>query len=137
MPSKKKQATAELNIPKDLLDQLVTGPMSQGDLETMFRSLKKAVIERAMYAEMTGHLGYAAREEKPEAQSNHRNGTSGKTVITDDGPIRIEVPRDREGSYEPQLIGKHERRFTGFDQKIVSMYARGMTVRVQGYLLEM
>jgi transposase-like protein len=104
----------------------------------MFRSLKKAVIERAMNAEMSGHLGYAPGEEKPEDQSNHRNGTSGKTVITDDGPIRIEVPRDREGSYEPQLIGKHERRFTGFDQKIISMYARGMTVReIQAYLLEM
>lgn len=138
MPSKKKPETAELSVPKELLDQLVKGPMTQGDLETMFRSLKKAVIERAMNAEMTGHLGYAPGEEKPEDQSNHRNGTSGKTVITDDGPVRIEVPRDREGSYEPQLIGKHERRFTGFDQKIVSMYARGMTVReIQGYLLEM
>jgi transposase-like protein len=112
--------------------------MSQGDLDTMFRSLKKAVIERAMNAEMSGHLGYGPGEEKPEDQSNHRNGTSAKTVITDDGPVRIEVPRDREGTYEPQLIGKHERRFTGFDQKIVSMYARGMTVReIQGYLLEM
>jgi transposase-like protein len=138
MPSKKKPETAELNVPKELLDQLVKGPMTQGDLETMFRSLKKAVIERAMNAEMTGHLGYGPGEEKPEDQSNHRNGTSGKTVITDDGPIRIEVPRDREGSYEPQLIGKHERRFTGFDQKIISMYARGMTVReIQAYLLEM
>ena len=138
MPSKKKPETAELNVPKELLDQLVKGPMTQGDLETMFRSLKKAVIERAMNAEMTGHLGYGPGEEKPEDQSNHRNGTSGKTVITDDGPVRIEVPRDREGSYEPQLIGKHERRFTGFDQKIISMYARGMTVReIQAYLLEM
>ena len=138
MPSKKKPETAELDVPKELLDQLVKGPMTQGDLDTMFRSLKKAVIERAMNAEMTGHLGYGPGEEKPEDQSNHRNGTSPKTVITDDGPIRIEVPRDREGSYEPQLIGKHERRFTGFDQKIVSMYARGMTVReIQGYLLEM
>ena len=138
MPSKKKPETAELDVPKELLDQLVKGPMTQGDLDTMLRSLKKAVIERAMNAEMTGHLGYGPGEEKPEDQSNHRNGTSPKTVITDDGPIRIEVPRDREGSYEPQLIGKHERRFTGFDQKIVSMYARGMTVReIQGYLLEM
>jgi transposase-like protein len=138
MPSKKKPETAELDVPKELLDQLVKGPMTQGDLDTLFRSLKKAVIERAMNAEMTGHLGYAAGEDKPEEQSNHRNGTSGKTVITDDGPIRIEVPRDREGSYEPQLIGKHERRFTGFDQKIISMYARGMTVReIQAYLLEM
>jgi putative transposase len=138
MPSKKKPETAELDVPKELLDQLVKGPMTQGDLDTMFRSLKKAVIERAMNAEMTGHLGYGPGEAKPEDQSNHRNGTSAKTVITDDGPIRIEVPRDREGSYEPQLIGKHERRFTGFDQKIISMYARGMTVReIQGYLLEM
>jgi putative transposase len=59
-------------------------------------------------------------------------------VITDDGPLRIEVPRDRDGAFEPQIIGKHERRFTGFDQKIVAMYARGMTVReIQGYLAEM
>src|SRR5690606_11271318 len=143
MPSKRKAASAaanapELKVPKELLDQLVTGPMTQGDLESMFRSLKKAVIERAMTAEMTQHLGYAAGESRPEGQRNHRNGASAKTVITDDGPVRIDVPRDREGSFEPQIIGKHERRFTGFDQKIVAMYARGMTVReIQGYLLEM
>jgi len=143
MPSKRKPSvkavsTPELNVPKELLDQLVKGPMNQGDLETMFRSLKKAVIERAMAAEMGGHLGYGQGDAKPEGQSNQRNGTSGKTVITDDGPLRIEVPRDREGSFEPQIIGKHERRFTGFDQKIIAMYARGMTVReIQGYLAEM
>jgi len=144
MPSKRRKTaaeagkTAELNVPKELLDQLVKGPMTQGDLETMFRSLKKAVIERAMGAELSDHLGYEPGDAKPEGQSNQRNGASGKTVITDDGPVRIEVPRDRDGSYEPQIIGKHERRFTGFDQKIVAMYARGMTVReIQGYLLEM
>jgi transposase-like protein len=71
-------------------------------------------------------------------QSNHRNGRSAKTVLTDDGPVRVEVPRDRAGTFEPQLIPKHERRFTGFDDKIVSMYARGMTVReIQGYLSQM
>jgi putative transposase len=112
--------------------------MTQGDLESMFRSLKKAVIERAMSAEMNDHLGYRQGENKPEGQSNQRNGTSGKTVITDEGPLRIEVPRDRAGAYEPLIIGKHERRFTGFDQKIIAMYARGMTVReMQGYLAEM
>jgi len=143
MPSKRKAASPagaapELNVPKELLDQLVSGPMTQGDLESMFRSLKKAVIERAMTAEMTQHLGYAPGDSRPEGQRNHRNGASAKTVITDDGPVRIDVPRDREGSFEPQLIGKHARRFTGFDQKIVAMYARGMTVReIQGYLLEM
>ena len=137
-PPAKAVNTPELNVPKELLDQLVKGPMTQGDLELMFRSLKKAVIERAMSAEMSDHLGYRPGDEKPEGQSNQRNGTSGKTVITDDGPVRIEVPRDREGSFEPQIIGKHERRFTGFDQKIIAMYARGMTVReIQAYLAEM
>ena len=142
MPRPKKPAppasTPELNIPKELLDKLVSGPMTQGDLETMFRSLKKAVIEREMSAEMTEHLGYGPGQPRPDGQPNHRNGASPKTVLTDDGPVRIDVPRDRAGSFEPQIIGKHERRFTDFDQKIVAMCARGMTVReIQGYLQEM
>ena len=74
---------------------------------------------------------------KSEESANHRNGVSAKTVLTDDGPLRVEVPRDRDGSFEPLLIPKHERRFTGFDDKIVAMYARGMTVReIQGFLAE-
>jgi transposase-like protein len=145
MPRKKKSAVlsetpsaAEPKIPSELLDQLITGPITQGEFETIFRALKKAVIERAMSAEMTEHLGYKRGEPKPSGQSNQRNGTSGKTVLTDDGSVDIEVPRDREGSYEPLIVGKHERRFTGFDQKIVAMYARGMTVReIQGYLADM
>src|SRR6185312_10075180 len=100
-PPAKAVTTAELNVPKELLDQLVKGLMTQGDLESMFRSLKKAVIERAMSAEMNDYLGYRQGENKPEGQANQRNGTTGKTVITDDGPVRIEVPRDREGSFEP------------------------------------
>jgi putative transposase len=137
-PPAKAISTPDLKVPQELLDQLVKGPMTQGELESMFRSLKKAVIERAMGAEMSDHLGYGPGESKPEGQANQRNGTSGKTVITDDGPVRIQVPRDREGSFEPQIIGKHERRFTGFDQKIIAMYARGMTIReIQGYLAEM
>ena len=70
--------------------------------------------------------------------TNHRNGKSPKTLLTDDGPLRIEIPRDREGEFEPKLVGKHERHFTGFDDKIIAMYARGMTVReIQGFLAEM
>ncbi|HEY6641338.1 IS256 family transposase [Povalibacter sp.] len=144
MPRKKKHETqndaqraAEPKIPKELLDQLVTGPITQGEFESIFRSLKKAIIERAMGAEMSEHLGYKRGEPKPAGQSNQRNGSSGKTVLTDDGPVDIEVPRDRDGNFEPLIIPKHERRFTGFDQKIIAMYARGMTVReIQGYLLE-
>jgi transposase-like protein len=102
------------------------------------QAFKKALIERALGAEMSHHLGYAAGAEKPEAGANHRNGKSGKTLLTDDGPLRIDVPRDREAGFEPKLIGKHERHFTGFDDKIIAMYARGMTMReIQGFLAEM
>lgn len=126
------------DIPKELLDPFVTGPMSAGDIEAVMRKLKKAVIERALGAEMSHHLGYAPGQAKPEDESNHRNGSSGKTVLTDDGPLRIDIPRDRKGAFEPRLIGKHERRFTGFDDKIIAMYSRGMTVReIQAFLLEM
>lgn len=132
------ERVADPKIPQELLDQLVTGPITQGEFESIFRSLKKAIIERAMSAEMNEHLGYKHGERKPAGQSNQRNGTSGKTVLTDDGPVDIDVPRDRDGSFEPLIIPKHERRFTGFDQKIIAMYARGMTVReIQGYLLDM
>jgi putative transposase len=141
MPRKKKDAGVEAAlpaIPKELLDQFVTGPMTAESVEAVMRQFKKAIIERALGAEMTHHLGYESGAEKPEGVANHRNGSSGKTVLTDDGPLRIDVPRDRKGAFEPQLIGKHERRFTGFDDKIISMYARGMTVReVQAHLREM
>ena len=132
------QAATLAKIPPELLDQLVKGPMTPESILEASRAFKRALIERAMGAEMTHHLGYAVGEDKPELSSNHRNGSSGKTVLTDDGPLRIDVPRDREGSFEPKLIGKHERRFTGFDDKIIALYARGMTVReIQGFLAEM
>ncbi len=132
------QAAVLPTIPPELLDQLVKGPMTAEAVEDASRAFKKALIERALGAEMSHHLGYAAGTEKPATATNHRNGNSGKTVLTDDGPLRIEVPRDREGEFQPKLIGKHERRFTGFDDKIIAMYARGMTVReIQGFLSEM
>ena len=132
------QAAVLPKIPPELLDQLVKGPMTAEAVEDASRAFKKALIERALGAEMSHHLGYAAGTEKPEAATNHRNGKSGKTLLTDDGPLRIAVPRDREGEFEPKLIGKHERRFTGFDDKIIAMYARGMTVReIQAFLMEM
>jgi putative transposase len=125
-------------IPKELLDQIVAeGPMTAEQINATTMALKKALIERALGGELSHHLGYPPGAAKPEEAGNQRNGRSAKTVRTDDGPLRIEVPRDREGSFEPLLIGKHERRFTGFDDKIVAMYARGMTVReIQGFLAE-
>ena len=143
MPRKTKTTAAadqaaQPQIPEELLDQLVTGPMTAGQVQGLFDQFKKAVLERALGAEMSHHLGYASGQAKPEGTGNHRNGKSAKTVLTDTGALRIDVPRDREASFEPQIIGKHERRFTGFDDKIIAMYARGMTVReIQGFLAEM
>lgn len=125
------------SIPKELIDQFVTGPMSAEAVNAASIAFKKALIERALGGELSHHLGYRSGTPRPEEAANQRNGKSGKTVLTDDGPLRIEVPRDRAGSFEPVLIPKHERRFTGFDDKIIAMYARGMTMReVQGFLLE-
>jgi putative transposase len=126
-------------VPSEILDHFVgQGPITAEELETTVRRFKKAVIERALGGELTHHLGYPAGGTKPEETTNHRNGTSEKTVLTDDGPLTIEVPRDRESSFEPRLVAKHERRFTGFDDKIIALYARGLTVReIQAFLAEM
>jgi putative transposase len=142
MPRKPKSQTSDAPlapVPPDILDQFVRqGPLTPEELDAAVRRFKKAIIERALGGELTHHLGYPPGRAKPEDTTNHRNGTSGKTVLTDDGPLPIAVPRDREGTFEPRLIGKHERRFTGFDDKILALYARGMTVReIQAFLAEM
>ncbi|VVE50793.1 transposase [Pandoraea communis] len=100
-------------------------------------AFKKALIGRALGGEMNHHLGYQPGVAKPPSVTKQRNGKVAKTVLTDDRPIRIEVQRDRNGSFEPLLIPKQERCFAGFDDKIIAMYARGMTVReIQGFVLE-
>jgi putative transposase len=142
MPRKTKRPAGEAPpapVPAEVLDQFVQqGPLTPEEVEAAVRRFKKAVIERALGAELTHHLGYPPGGTKPAATTNHRNGTSDKTVLTDDGPLPLEIPRDRDGSFEPRLIGKHERRFTGFDDKILALYARGLTVReIQAYLAEM
>ncbi len=116
---------------------MVSGPMDAEAIDAASMAFKKALIERALSAELSHHLGYPPGADKPDDLGNHRNGRSGKTILTEDGPLKIDVPRDRAGSFEPLLIPKHERRFTGFDDKIVAMYARGMTIReIQGFLAE-
>lgn len=138
MATKKKTPLRELPaIPAELVDQFVKGPMTAEAVQNLSMAFKKALIERALGAELGHHLGYPAGGERPEQATNQRNGKSSKTVLTDDGPLRVEIPRDRDGSFAPIVIPKHERRFTGFDDKIIAMYARGMTVReIQGFLLE-
>ena len=142
MPSRTKQvATAArialAQVSSGLLNEFADGPMTAGAIEEAMQEFKRALIERALGAEMSHHLGYEPGQAKPAGVSDSRNGKSAKTVLTGEGPLRIQTPRDREGSFEPQLIGKHERHFTGFDDRIIAMYARGMTVReIQGYLAE-
>jgi putative transposase len=145
MPSRTKMKNAAIaarsaalpKIPNELIDQFVTGPMTGEAVNAASMAFKKALIERAMGAELGHHLGYPAGAAKPEVGANQRNGKSAKPVQTGEGPVRIEVPRDRDGSFEPILIPKHERRFTGFDESIIALYARGMTMReIQGFLRE-
>ena len=125
------------SIPRELVARFLTGPMTGEAINAAGIAFKQALIEASLNAELTHHLGYQPGTEKPEASANHRNGVTAKTVLTGDGKLRIETPRDRDGSFEPLLLPKHARRFTAFDDSIVSLYARGLTVReIQGYLSE-
>jgi transposase-like protein len=141
MPSKAKKLSRDVaklpSIPKELVNLFLTGPMTGEAINEAGAAFKKALIEASLGAELNHHLGYEPGADKPEGSTNQRNGGTAKTVLTGDGRVRIETPRDRDGSFEPLLIPKHARRFTGFDDKIVALYARGLTVReIQGYLME-
>ena len=128
-------------IKPELLDELLSGISSPEDLTGeagLFKQLKKALMERALGAELTHHLGYAKGEAAGRGSGNSRNGHSSKTVLTEDGQIDLAIPRDRAGTFEPQLIPKGVTRLDGFDDKIISLYARGLTVReIQGHLKEL
>lgn len=128
----------EKKIKQEVIDELMKEYRGPEDFQALFTALKKAVMERALNAELSVHLGYEKGQEKPAGESNHRNGSSAKTVLSESGAVRLEIPRDRDGTFDPQLIRKGQRRIDGMDQKILSMYARGMTVReIQGHLKEL
>jgi transposase-like protein len=99
------------------------------ELDDLFRQMKKHLMERVLSGELTHHLGYGRGEAKPAEQSNHRNGSTPKTVLTEDGAIPLQIPRDRAGTFEPQLIPKNARRLPKFDHHVIALYARGMTVK--------
>src|ERR671921_1419220 len=123
----------EPKIPDALLDQLLAGadPKTAFDPNGLLDGLKKALAKRPLNAEMDHHL---AREET----GNARNGYGRKTVVTDTGKLELQIPRDRQASFDPQLIAKYQRRFPGFDDKVISMYARGMSTReIAGHLREL
>jgi putative transposase len=111
-----------------LLDQLFANYTKREDLsgdEGLFKQLKKAIIERALGAEQTEHLGYEKGDPAGRGRGNSRNGTGSKTLLTDDGEVEIAVPRDRVGNFQSQPIQKGQIRFNGFNDKILSLYARG------------
>jgi putative transposase len=128
-------------IKPELLDELLSGISSPEDLmgdAGLFKQLKKALMERALGAELTHHLGYERGDPVGRGSGNSRNGHSAKTVLTEDGELDLSIPRDRAGTFEPQLVPKGQTRLDGFDGKIVSLYARGLTVReIQGHLQEL
>ena len=122
-------------IEKELLDRLLAGrdPRELFAKDGLLDDLKKALSERILNAELDEHLGL----EREEGVGNRRNGTSKKTVLTGTSKLTLAVPRDREGNFDPQLIAKYQRRFPDFDHKIISMYARGLSVReIRGHLEE-
>lgn len=129
-----------MGIDRELMDKLLADYKGPEDLigeQGLLKQLTKALVERAMNAELTHHLGYEKHDPSGRGSGNSRNGTSRKKLKGDFGEAEIEVPRDREGTFTPQIVAAHQRRFTGFDDKILSMYARGMTTReIQGHLEE-
>ncbi len=130
-----------MEIQKELIDELLKNYEKPEDVigeNGLLRQLTKALLERAMDAELTHHLGYEKSDPAGYHSGNSRNGTTAKTLKGDFGELVIETPRDRNGSFEPQMVKKHQTRWDGFDDKILSMYARGMTTReIQGHLQEM
>src|SRR4051794_37318308 len=129
---------AEKRFSDEQLDEWLKGKRTPEDVNALLKQLTKAVVERAMQGEMNTHLGYTKHDPAGANSGNSRNGVTRKTLKGDFGEGDIETPRDRKGEFEPQMVRKHQTRWTGFDDKILSMYARGMSTRdIQGHLEEM
>jgi putative transposase len=129
-----------VEIRTELIDELLKDYQKPEDIigeNGLLKRFVKAVLERAVNAELTHHLGYEKHDPAGYKSGNSRNGTSGKTIKGDFGELEVEVPRDRASTFEPQILPKHQTRFSGFDDKIISMYARGMTTReIESHLKE-
>jgi putative transposase len=129
-----------MEIDPKLIDQLLTNyrtPEAIAGENGLLKQLTKAVLERAMQAELTGHLGYEKHDRAGRKSGNSRNGTSRKSLKGDFGKLELQTPRDRNGTFEPKIVAPHQTRWTGFDDKILSLYARGLSTReIQGHLEE-
>ena len=135
-----------LNMPPDrrisneLIDELLAGASTEEEIAGsggILAQLTKRLVERAMETELTEHVGYERHQEPPGGAANQRNGTSPKTLITEHGKVPIDAPRDRDSSFEPQIVKKGQRRFVGFDEKILALYSRGLSTRdIEAHLFE-
>lgn len=134
--SSKKRSRYKYKIVEELLSK--TDPSELFGKDGLFNQLKKQVLERVLESELDHDLGYTKHSKNPKPAGNRRNGSYKKSIIDDDGhKLSVDIPRDREGAYEPKLILKGVRRFSGFDDKVISLYSRGMTMsEIQGHLEE-
>jgi putative transposase len=127
-------------LPDGLIDELLAGARTQEEIAGpggLLSQLTKRLVERAMEVELTDHLGYEPHQEPAGGAGNTRNGVMSKTLITEQGPVEINTPRDRDGSFEPQIVRKRQRRFEGFDDKIIALYSRGLSTRdIEAHLQE-
>jgi transposase-like protein len=125
---KKQEPTPEQQVAAELVRQAKERGLSLTGPDGLLKQLTKTVIESALEEEMTEHLGYEKHDPAGAGTGNIRNGTRGKTVLTEaSGPVEIDVPRDRAGTFEPQIVKKRQRRLEGVDQIVISLYAKGLT----------
>jgi putative transposase len=131
---------ADRRISDEVIDELLAGASTEEEIAGpggLLAELTKRLVERAMEVELTDHVGYEPHHEPPGGAANQRNGTSPKTLITEHGKVGIDAPRDRDGSFEPKIVRKRQRRFVGFDDKILALYSRGLSVRdIRAHLAE-
>jgi putative transposase len=133
-----KKQKEEKPISDELIDKMLEQGRTAEDVNVLLKQFTKAVLERALQGEMSEHLGYAKHDPAGDNSGNSRNGVSRKTLKGDFGEVELATPRDRNGEFEPLIVKKNQTRWTGFDDKILSLYARGMSTReIQGHLQEM
>ena len=131
---------SDRRISNELIDELLAGASTEAEIAWpggLLAELTKRLVERAMEVELTDHVGYEPHQEPPGGASNQRNGTTPKTLITEHGKVAIDAPRDRDASFEPKIVRKRQRRFVGFDDKILALYSRGLSTRdIEAHLQE-
>jgi putative transposase len=127
-------------LPDEVVDELLAGARTEEEIVGpggLLSQLTKRLVERAMEVELTDHVGYDRHQEPPGGAGNTRNGSTPKTLITEHGPVPIDTPRDRDGSFEPRIVRKRQRRFEGFDEKILALYSRGLSTRdIEAHIAE-